>query len=168
MPMSVLTKIEVQTCVCVFTWLLVKLRYDDPDSVFHQSCQKHIPLTDLVLASVLLDPPSLTISKSTSVLLISVFVTFRLNFPHCLSQPLSHIVPFPILWSFSPCDLPLSGLTQSSDIPLSHLSVTDRPVFQMAARLPSFLSVHIKLCLINAQFKGLLSSPPQMCIQLAL
>lgn len=137
---------------CVYMWLFVKLRYNDPDNAFHQTCQKHVLPTDLVLVSVILDP-ILTMSRSTSVLFLSVCVTFRPDFSHCLSQPLSLIVSVCLFLSCCLSLLPLSlsvGLTQSSAIPLSHLSVTDRPVFQMAARLPSSLSVYIKLCLINA------------------
>lgn len=96
--------------VCVYMWLFVKLRYDDPDNAFQQSCQKHASLTDLVLASVILDPPSLTMSKSTSVFFISVYVTFRPNFSHCLSQPLALIVSFSVVLFFSPSYLPLFGV----------------------------------------------------------
>lgn len=149
-----------QWVLCMYMWLFVKTELWWPWQCFSPELSE-TRLTRWPCFGVGDTwPPSLAMSKSTCAVFISVSLTFRPNFSHCLFQPrvliVFYLFCFFCLCFFSCClVLPLSffpclGLTQSSAIPLSHLSVTDRPVFQMAARLPSSLSVHIKLCLINA------------------
>ena len=57
-------------------------------------------------------------------------VTFDCIFGYIFSY--GHFISLSLSLSLS-----LSGLTQSSSIPLSHLSVTDKSVIQKAARLPA-------------------------------
>lgn len=104
------------TALHVYMWLFVKLTDDDTDYAFQQSCQKQASLADLVLASEILDPPSLAVSQSAPVFFISVCVTFTPSYSHCLSQPLPlgvfvlFLVSVSVLPSFSPSFLPLSGV----------------------------------------------------------
>lgn len=154
--------------LCVAVWIGVQHKKDYvaigkeekwmSHKAFLSKAVKLAFVTELLFASGILDPhPSykcwnkplycsyLSVTLKPQLLSLS----FSTSTSHCLPH-----VSWPCVLLFlalsPPAFFPLSRLTQSSAIPLSHLFLTDRPVFQMVARLPGSLSVHIKLCLINA------------------